>query len=137
MQNEDHITHQGFVTDIRQNEAHITLVEAKACGGCHMRDFCSEATDDDKHICVPSDDLHVGDQVRIAITPHAGLRATFWAYVMPFLLMLSTLVVCKWLTLSDQLSALFALAILVPYFLSLSGFSRFFRKTIDLKVMKL
>ena len=86
---------------------------------------------------VPSENLELGDQVTLEIMPSTGFKATFWAYLLPFLLMLSVLVAGFLLRLSEELVGVMALLALLPYFLALAKYRKLLKSQMKLQVSKL
>jgi positive regulator of sigma E activity len=61
-------------------------------------------------------DYHKGDSVVVSISGKHGYKALFIAYLLPFLLSLTTLIICIKLTGNEGLSGLISVLILAPYF---------------------
>lgn len=137
MQIEDHIVHQGFVTGVKNNVAHVQLFERTECHDCRIKEFCGVTDEDRSHFDVPQSNLRVGDEVVLDVKPSTGFKAMFWAYFFPFLLMLAILIIGQMAGIEDRWNGLMALIILIPYFFSLSRFKRLLKSQLHIEVTKL
>ena len=63
-----------------------------------------------------------GDKVRIVLAQSLGFRALFLGYVLPFLLVLCTLLIVSALGNSELIAGLVSLAVLIPYYIGLKLF---------------
>jgi sigma-E factor negative regulatory protein RseC len=119
MTNNDNITHAGVVTKCSNSRALIRLAVKSECHSCTIKNICGIDQSDKSLIEVPAGNLHIGDAVQLTVTTSFGFTALMWAYMIPFLLVVMALFASYYLGLSEALSGLFSLAILVPYFLAL------------------
>lgn len=126
----EEIDHIGVVDRIEGDKVYVRVMQQSACAGCHAKGVCS-STDTKDHLIESSSkySLRVGDSVSVSGAKQQGLKAVFWAYVFPFLLILMVLIVGNSLILDEVISGLSALAILVPYFILL----RIFRAKLESK----
>ena len=71
-------------------------------------------------------DFHVGQEVLVEGTMKQGLKATWWAYVVPLILVVCAILVVVLTGGNDALAALAALGVLVVYYVIMYQFrSRF------------
>lgn len=119
MTNFDNITHAGIVTECSEDRALIRLTVDSECHSCTIKNICGIDQRDKSLIEVPSDDLSIGDAVRLTVTSSFGFTALLWAYMIPFILVILALFSGFYLGFSEAISGLFSLAILVPYFIAL------------------
>jgi sigma-E factor negative regulatory protein RseC len=75
-----------------------------------------------------------GQQVTILFRESKGFTALFFGYVLPFLLVLLTLVVSVEITQDELFSGLLALAILIPYYTIIYFFRHQFKKVFNFEV---
>ena len=133
----DSISHTGIVTNHIKDLAVIHLLSKEECSSCSMKGFCAPDDDDRSRFEVDRDDLEIGDQVSLEIKPGTGLKAMFWAYLLPFMLIFTVLAVALSLQLAEEWSGLLSLSVLIPYFLALYAFRNRLRAQVSLKVSKL
>jgi sigma-E factor negative regulatory protein RseC len=108
--------HLGVVRGHENRKWQIVLANPDGCAVCH-RGLCFDATNE-KMVEVPerNHELQLGQSVWVRVAEETGWRAIFIFYAMPFLLMLSTLLLVMSLGLSEVLSGVLSLVVLVPYF---------------------
>jgi positive regulator of sigma E activity len=100
-----------------------------------MHHFCGK-DGYDNHFIVDKNGLLEGDHVQIMVSPGIGLRATFWAYFLPFLLMLLTIIFALKLGASESLSGFLSIGILPLYYLLIHLFKHRLKRQFQLKVIK-
>jgi sigma-E factor negative regulatory protein RseC len=126
------IEHSGVIEKIEGTNFQVRIIQVSACSGCHAKSACSAADMDEKIVdiqCLDSS-LKVGDTVRVFGTSSMGLFAVFIAFVVPFILILVSLLVISSFTGNESLAGILALAILIPYF----GIVSIFKKRIKSKL---
>lgn len=118
----DKIRHQGVVCSTDEGRVCVRILQSSACGGCKVASRCNASDTKEKRVYVDVDDASayaVGDSVVVATDASVGLRASFYAYLLPLLLMVVMLVVAVVLTDSEGVAALSAIGVLVPYYMLL------------------
>ena len=113
------IEHPGIVDHIEGGQAFVRVQSQAACGSCHAKSYCGMAEVSDKVIEVhlePGNHLEPGQFVTVTLRRSLGFRALFLGYLLPFLILLISLFVLMAFTGSEGLSALIALALMVPYY---------------------
>lgn len=123
------VYHEGIVDHLENRKLFVRILAKSACGSCHAKSICSSLDMQEKIIEVKSMDesgFKPGDPVILEMTESMGIKATLLGYLVPFALLLATLITGS-IFLSELASGLLAIAILLPYFLLL----RLFRKKIN------
>lgn len=111
------ITHDGKVVKIEKGKFLVKITSRSACDACRARNICSAANMAEKHIEVISEqDLQIGDEVKVIMQEKLGLTAIFYAFFLPFLVMIFVLFVSLALGSSEISAALFAIVSLIPYY---------------------
>lgn len=133
------IEHSGIIQNVNGKHIQVQIVQMSACSSCHAKGACSAADVDDKLIDVETDgtDYKVGDSVVLYGQSSMGLLAVLLAFVIPFVLILITLLILKSYTANDALSGGIALGTLVPYYLILSQFNSKLKSKLKFQVKKL
>lgn len=133
------IEHSGIIQNVNGKHIQVQIVQMSACSSCHAKGACSAADMDDKLIDVETDslDFRVGEAVILYGQSSLGLLAVLLAFVIPFLLILFTLLILKMYIDSDALSGSIALGTLVPYFLILSQFNSKLKSKFKFQVKRL
>lgn len=133
------IEHSGIVRNVNGKHIQVQIVQLSACSSCHAKGACSAADMDEKLIDVETDNLDykVGDTVILYGQSSMGLFAVLLAFVIPFLLILLTLLIISNYTDNESLSGSIALGTLVPYFLILSRFNTKLKSRLKFQAKKL
>lgn len=120
------IEHSGIITQIEGNNIQVQIIQLSACSSCHAKGACSASDMDDKIIDVESSDatLRIGDTVMLSAKSSMGLLAVLLAFVIPFLIILLSLIVMPSFTSNEALSAVVSLSLLIPYYIILSFFNK-------------
>ncbi len=121
---EKRISHDGIVDSQDGNELVIRITSYAACNGCHARGACSVTEEKEKFMRVKTapSQYSKGDKVRVVLAQSLGFRALFLGYVLPFLLVLCTLLLVSALGNSELIAGVSSLAVLIPYYIGLKMF---------------
>jgi len=123
------IYHEGIVDHLENSTIFVRIVAKSACGSCHAKSMCSSLEMSEKIIEVKhkqGQGFNPGDPVILHMTQSMGMKAIILGYLLPFLLVLGTLIAGSNF-LSELSAGLLSIAILLPYFLIL----RLFRNSIS------
>ena len=116
------ITHPGVVEKVEGEKVFVKILAQSACSSCHAKGMCSIAEVEEKTVEVnymQDGNDKAGDQVTVRMERSLGKKAVFLGYVLPFILLMTTLILMINLTSNEGLSALASLLILGPYYLLL------------------
>ncbi len=130
MTSEHQIEHKGVVETSVSGKVRVRILSQSACASCHAKSACTAADQQEKIIDVVSDQNYAaGENVLLTGEKSMGLKAAWWAYILPVFLVIGTLIVSFALTANEGLSGVLALAIMVPYFLIIRFLNDKFIKT--------
>ena len=122
------VSHEGTVIKVADGKVSVKIEVKSACSACHAKSMCSVSELSEKIIeAVPAESVSVGDSVVVEMDEKFGLKAVFYVFFIPFVLMASTLFVSSNFV-SESIAALFSLLVLVPYGLILAFFKHSFEK---------
>ena len=82
------VKHEGTIVNIDQNNVQVEIIAHSVCASCKSKSLCQMSDSKDKIIdvrVVDSKNYSIGQSVNIVMQEQMGLKAVFWAYVMPFL----------------------------------------------------
>lgn len=115
----------GVVVQTAAQWVEVRIEVPSACHSCQASAICGFDSKKPQLVTIACDGTqhHVGEQVEILAHPKQGLKAALWAYCLPFLLLVATILLALGLGASQGLAALVGLLILIPYFLLLHAFS--------------
>ncbi len=115
--------HPGIVTAVKPGFVTVQIESTSACAACQAHGRCGFAESKTKTLDIPikgcSAELAVGSRVVVMIDEGRGLLATWWAYVVPAILLLATVIGSSLAGLSEPIVVLLSLAILGVYILLL------------------
>ncbi|MFD1292330.1 SoxR reducing system RseC family protein [Lutibacter holmesii] len=133
----DTIKHEGVVSRISEHGIVVSLKGNVNCEGCKAQSACGVSESNDKEIEIenPTESYQLNEPVDVVLNRELGLKAVFWAYVFPFILMFSVLVITS-LFLKEWISGLISLAILVPYYFMLFVLKDTFKKAFQVSILK-
>jgi sigma-E factor negative regulatory protein RseC len=106
----------GIVTDTRNGRVKISLT-GSGCSACH-KSLCllGESKAKEVEVLLQENWLKSGDEVIVKINPASGYMGVILLYMVPFSLMIISLLVMMQLGFSEGITGLTSLLILVPYF---------------------
>jgi sigma-E factor negative regulatory protein RseC len=123
------VSHEGTVINVADGKVSVKIEVKSACSACHAKSMCSVSELSEKVIeALPAENVSVGDSVLVEMEEKFGLKAVFYVFFIPFVLMASTLFVSANFV-AESFAALFSLLILAPYYLLLALLKPYFAKT--------
>lgn len=110
-----YLEHVGLVTDTLNGRLKISLVGA-GCSACH-KSLCLLGDSKAKEVEIANEHgFKAGDEVIVKINPASGYKAVALLYLVPFLLMIFSLIAMSRLGYNEGIAGLTSLLILVPYY---------------------
>jgi sigma-E factor negative regulatory protein RseC len=136
--NNNTFVHSGTVSRLSGDSVFVSLDQNVHCDSCRAKSACgiSESRTKEIEITNPGASFKINEQVEVVINKALGLKAVFWAYVFPFILLTVVLVIAS-LFLPEWQAGLLALGILVPYYALLHFTKSFFKQNFKISVLKL
>jgi len=136
--------HPGIVTSVKPGFITVQIESTSACAACQAHARCGFAESKTKTLDIPaksvepsgSQALAAGDTVTVTIDHTRGLLATWWAYIVPAVLLLASVVGFSLASLSEPAVILLSLAVLGLYVLLLFLFRRKLDSKFELSVKK-
>ena len=116
------IKHSGVIKEIDNLQYYVSIVAQSACVACSAKSVCNVSEMKDEIVEVPrneSENFKVGDKVEILMEKSHGTKAVMLGYILPFLIILVTLIVTLSLIGNEGIAGLISIGILVPYYLIL------------------
>lgn len=134
----ERIEHSGFVTRVEGKNIQVQIIQMSACSSCHAKGACSAADMDEKFVDVESTDdtLRIGDMVNIVGESSTGLLAVLLAFVIPFMLILTSLFFLRNIVPNEAVSGTVSLALLIPYYIILSLFNKKLKRKLQFRIEK-
>ncbi|HPE55050.1 MAG TPA: SoxR reducing system RseC family protein [Bacteroidales bacterium] len=133
----DEIRHQGVIRDMDEDQFYVSIINQSACVSCQVKGVCNVTEISEEIIEVPKlpgMDFKAGDKVNVSMQKSLGTRAVLLGYILPFLILLTTLITLLAITGNEGLSGIMALGILVPYYFILYAVRSQLKKTFTFKI---
>lgn len=119
------ISHAGIVESKTEEFVEVSLLPGISCSGCQAARSCNISADEKKMITVRGRyNVRRGDKVKVSMKGSQGYSALMLGYVLPLILILFTLIVMSVFSISELLTGLISIGILIPYYFTLSLFRR-------------
>lgn len=114
----------------------VSIINQSACSACHAKGACTIADLQEKEIdIIPTGkNYSPGQEITVLLKEAQGFKALFYGYVLPFVLVLFTLIVAFSVTGNEGIAGLLALGILIPYYITLYFFRDNLKKVFKFEV---
>ncbi len=131
------IQHDGVITKITNHIVTVTLNGNINCEACKAKTICGSSESNQKEVEVLNTNplLQINDQVEVLLRKDLGLKAVFWAYVLPFILLITVLIISSFF-LTEWLSGVLSILVLIPYYLILFVYKKTFYKSFKFSILK-
>ena len=138
--------HSGVISKISNSAITVSLEGNINCESCNAKAACGISESNSKEIEIeikspPSEragtfqSFKLNEGVDVVMQTELGLKAVFWAYVFPFILMIVVLVVSSNL-FKEWIAGLLSLFVLIPYYFMLFVLKNSFRKAFKVSILK-
>ena len=136
--NENQVKHEGIVSRISSNSITVSLKGNLHCEACNAKSACGVSDSGTKEIEVQTlgQSVELHEHVEVFLEKGLGLKAVFWAYVFPFILLFAVLLVAS-ARYPEWIAGLLAIGILIPYYLLLYVLKNSFKSAFKVSVSKL
>ena len=114
--------HPGTVTSVKKGFVTVQITSLSACAACQAHSKCGFAESKTKTLDIPTalwQQYNVGEPVTVTIDHSRGLAATWWAYLLPAILLITVVVAFSLAGFSEPLVILFSLFTLGLYIILL------------------
>ncbi len=134
---ENLVKHEGIVSKISNSSITVSLKGNLHCEACNAKSACGVSDSDSKEIEIqaPAQALELNENVEVFLKKDLGLKAVFWAYVFPFILLFAVLLIGS-RVYPEWIAGLLAIGILIPYYSLLYAFKNSFKKAFKVSVSK-
>ncbi len=131
------VKHDGVVSKISQHKITVSLKGSVHCEACNAKAACGVSESNSKEIEVEGivQPFRLDEKVEVVLRKSKGMKAVFWAYVFPFILLLATLLISS-LYYREWIAGLLAFAILIPYYGMLYLLKETFKKEFQISLIK-
>ena len=114
----------------------VTINNQSACSTCHAKGACTAADVQEKEIDIIPNGKHYspGEEITVLLKEAQGFKALFYGYILPFLLVLFTLIITSSVTNNEFFAGLLSIGILIPYYITLYFLRDNFKKVFKFEV---
>lgn len=135
--NKDYIEHAGIVSKISNGNVEISLEGNFHCEACNAKAACGVSESTAKIVEIDNDErnFEMNESVVVSMQKSLGLKAVFWGYIFPFMLLFVVLIVTASF-LEEWIAGLLSLLVLVPYYLLLYMNKKLLKKAFTISVYK-
>ena len=132
------VRHEGVVSRISRDSITVSLKGNLHCEACNAKSACGVSDSGTKEIEIHSLDqpVRLHENVEIFLKKELGLKAVFWAYVFPFILLFTVLLGASAIY-AEWIAGLLALGVLIPYYAGLYVLKSSFKNAFKVSVSKL
>lgn len=132
------IEHPAVITDITKDTIYAEILVKEACQHCAASANCTLSQAKTKNIQIPNHnpELKIGDKIIVSISVNQSSFALFFAYILPLFIVLSVLFTLINMGFSENISGIFSIICLIPYYFGLWFYHRFFAKKLTLSIKK-
>jgi positive regulator of sigma E activity len=129
---------KGIIESVNANRITVRIDRGSACGHCSAKGLCNLAESTEQIIEVNNSTqlFAVGEWVQVTMSRSMGNKAILLGYFIPFVLLISTLLILSAYGLPDWTAGLVSLLILIPYFIILYLFRERLRRTFSFSIHK-
>lgn len=130
------IEHPGTIIDVQNNTLFVKITSLSACSKCHAVKSCSLSESVDKIIEIPQEGraFKVGQSVNVLLDSSIGNKAIFLSYLLPFFVLLISLIIVYALLHNELLAGLISLGSVVIYYIVLQKFNHHIKKLVTFKI---
>jgi len=124
------IRHEAFIHNLDEENYFVRVIVKSACSACHAKTACSISEISEKIIEVKRKDnrFKTGDKVVISMKSSLGFKALFLGYILPFILLVSSLIFAISAIHNEGIAAMISLAIVGIYYTILYYFRESIKK---------
>ncbi len=132
------IEQRGVIEKISDGKASVIFSATSICGSCSAQGVCELFGTSSRRIIVPvrSDEFSVGEMVDVVMKRRMGWIATVIAYLIPFLLLIFSLLIGTYYKLNELFIGLITIGILICYFIGLYFFKNRLKKAFTFIIQK-
>ena len=129
---------KGIIESVNTNRITVRIDRGSACGHCSAQGLCNLAQSTEQIIEINNSTqlFTVGELVQVTMSGSMGNKAILMGYFIPFVLLISTLLISTAFGLPDWTAGLVSLLILIPYFIILYIFRERLRRTFSFSIHK-
>ncbi len=132
------IEHDGVVSKVIDNVVFVELLVQSACASCHAKAVCGiDSAQKTIEVSTKNISFSVGEQVKVVLKESLGMKALFLGYLLPFIIVLTTLLIMLEFGISQGITGVISIAILAPYYFILYLFRNRIKREFNFDIEKI
>jgi sigma-E factor negative regulatory protein RseC len=134
------LEHTGVVSEVGEKMVEVEFITESACGDCKARGLCGVDEGDRRFVTVwepLAEYFTVGERVMIGVSEVMGMKAAVYAYIIPFFILLGSLLLTTSLGWSEVAAGLSSLGVMCLYYVVLWTLRHRIEKEIVFKIRKI
>lgn len=130
--------HSGVVSRIRGRSIIVSLDKNIHCESCRAKGACGVSDTANKEVEIIDADsaFKLNDPVEVTLRKNLGHKAVFWAYILPFIIMMATLLLMSFF-FEEWMAGLVSLLVLVPYYAIVYALKNYFKETFKISILRI
>lgn len=131
--------HFGIIRSITNGEIEVGVDPPVACSSCEVSSSCGLSDKEEKiiNIHTSTSEYNIGEKVEVTYEEKLSSRALVLVYILPLVVIITTIYITQLLTNSELIIGLVALLSLIPYFLLFKLFSKSISTIFSFSILKL
>ncbi len=132
------IKHKAKIVQVLPNFVEAEIEVKSACAHCALQKACQMHEVSQRKIIIPLEQgkiYQVGEVVNVSISLEEGMLAAFYAYVLPLILVLLTLFISLMSGVSEIISGICSIIVLIPYYFGVFLKKNFFARKLNFKII--
>ncbi len=133
------ISHSGKIQEVDDTFVEVMIITQSACAACKSKKVCFVSEMKEKIIKVRhhNQSFNVGEEVRVVMEEKTGIYAVLFAYVLPFIIMISILIAGYYSKMKELLMGLLVISFLAVYYSLIYLFRKQFDKKMSFRIEKI
>ncbi len=135
------LEHIGTVVELTTDSVKVRIEQRVACAGCASQASCTLSTEKKDETltlaCSNPTLFQVGETVKLVSTQKKLYTALFWAYILPLVGLMASVVVCMQLFNNELIAAVSGLAFCALYILVLYSLPKRITRPLQIEIEKL
>lgn len=132
------IEHSGIIDKIENNRIQVLINQQTSCSECQANGVCIPYDNGKKIIEIENSDpiFKQGDKVIVSGQKLIALQSVLLAFVIPFILIIITLLILKSFDIPEIISGIISIVMLLPYYFILSFFNNKLKMKFKFEIKK-
>ncbi len=134
------LEHKGVVSEVGEKLVEVEFAVQAACSECKAKGLCGVDEGNKRFVTVYeplAEYFTVGEEVMIGVSEVMGMKAAVYAYIVPFFILLCSLLLTLHIGWSETVAGLTSLGLVAVYYVVLYLFRSRIEKEIVFKIRKI